>query len=83
MELLNTELPQLSQRPLILSGCSSYVYILLKSYFVHVLYFPFVSPAYQSELKQLKHNNMECSRSGCFYFAKRTYKHADSPDNDL
>ncbi|GAB6455133.1 hypothetical protein bcgnr5383_52430 [Bacillus cereus] len=40
--------------------------------FVHVLYFPLVSPTYQSELIQLYHNNMKRSYNGCFYFAKRT-----------
>lgn len=51
---------------------------------VLVLYFPFVSPTYQSDFKQLNHNIMKCSRSGCFLFCKkRTCKPADSPDNDL
>ena len=35
---------------------------------VHILYFPFVSPAYQTELKQFNHNNMKCSYNGCFLF---------------
>ena len=52
--------------------------------FVQVVYSPLVSPTYQSGLIQLYHNNMKRSHNGCFfYFAKRTCKPADSPDNDL
>ncbi|BCC18005.1 hypothetical protein BCM0075_2775 [Bacillus cereus] len=62
--------------------CSNRILVLVR-------YFPFVSPTYQSDFKQLNHNNNnnnnnnKCSRSGCFLFCKRTYKSADSPDNDL
>lgn len=38
---------------------------------VLVLYFPFVSPAYQSDFKQLNHNNMKRSYNGCFFILQK------------
>ena len=39
--------------------------------FVQVLYFPFVSPTYQSGLIQLYHNNMKRSHNGCFFILQK------------
>lgn len=47
-----------------------YIFCLNRT-FVQVAYSPLVSPIYQSELIQLKYNNMKHSHSGCFYFTKR------------